>query len=69
MLVFLDNIKYFYVKVNSSDFKIGAILSQQLKADGKWYSVVFFNKFLSLVEQNYEIYDKKILVVIHVLEE
>jgi len=57
------------MKANSSDFTTGAFLSQQSEADGKWYLVALFNKFLFLVEQNYEIYNKKILAIIHVLEE
>jgi len=29
---------------------------------------MFYSNFLSLVEQNYKIYDKEILTIIHVLE-
>jgi len=31
--------------------------------------VTFYNKSLSLVEQNYEIHNKEMLAIIHVLEE
>jgi len=31
--------------------------------------VAFYSKSLSLVEWNYEIYDKEILTIIHTLEE
>jgi len=31
--------------------------------------VVFYSKSLSLVEWNYEIHDKKMLAIIHALEE
>jgi len=31
--------------------------------------VVFYSKFLSLVEQNYKIHNKEILAIIHALEE
>jgi len=37
--------------------------------DNNWYLVVFYNKSLSLVEQNYEIHNKKILTIIYALEE
>jgi len=59
----------FYIKANSLDFTTGAVLSQWLPGDEKWHSVIFYNKFLSLVEWNYEIYNKKILAIIHALEE
>jgi len=37
--------------------------------DGKWHPVAFYSKSLSSVEQNYEIHDKKMLAIIHALEE
>lgn len=56
----------FYIKVNSLDYITGGIFSQESKIDSKWYSVVFFSeiKFLSLIECNYKIHDKKMLVII-----
>ena len=36
--------------------------------DGKWQLVAFLSKFLNETEKNYEIHDKKILVVIRELE-
>ena len=57
------------IEADSSDFTMEAVLSQQSEADNKWYLVVFFIKFLSLVEWNYEIYDKEMLAIIYVLEE
>lgn len=68
MLVSLDNAKSFCIEVDSSDFATRAVLSQQLEVDGKWYSVAFFSKSLSLVEQTYEIYDKEILVIVCALK-
>jgi len=32
--------------------------------NSKWHPVTYFNKTLSLVKQNYKIYNKKILVII-----
>ena len=40
------------------------MLSQTCLANGKWHFVVFFSKFLSLVEYNYKIHDKKMLTII-----
>jgi len=59
----------FRVEADSSDFATGAVLSQQLTVDGKWHSVAFYSKSLSSMERNYEIHDKEMLAIIHVLEE
>jgi len=59
----------FRIEADSSDFATGAVLSQQSPTDGKWHSVAFYSKFLSSVEQNYEIHDKEMLAIIRVLEE
>jgi len=59
----------FWIKVDSSDFATGAVLSQQSTMDGKWYPVAFYSKSLSSMEQNYKIHDKEMLAIIHVLEE
>jgi len=59
----------FHIKADSSDFASGAVLSQQLPREEKWHPVAFYSKFLSPVEQNYEIHDKEMLAIIHMLEE
>jgi len=59
----------FRIKVDSSDFATGAVLSQQSTTDRKWHPIVFYSKSLSSVEQNYEIHDKKMLAIIRALEE
>ncbi|KNZ77134.1 hypothetical protein J132_06619 [Termitomyces sp. J132] len=48
-------------RADSSDFAIGAVLSQQSKKDGKWNVVAFYSKSHNAVEQNYEIHDKSLL--------
>jgi len=58
----------FWIKADSSDFAIGAVLSQQSTTDRKWHSVAFYSKSLSFVEQNYKIHDKEMLAIIHTLE-
>jgi len=59
----------FCIEANSSDFASGAILSQQLPREEKWYLVAFYSKSLSPVERNYEIHDKEMLTIIRALEE
>jgi len=59
----------FRIKVDSSDFATGAVLSQQSTTDRKWHPIVFYSKSLSSVEQNYEIHDKEMLAIIRALEE
>ena len=55
--------------MDSSDFATGAVLFQLSKEDGKWHPVAFYSKFLSAVEQNYDIYNKEMLAVIQAMEE
>ena len=51
------------------DVAIGAVLLQESPEDKKWHPIAFYSKSLSAVEQNYEIYDKEMLAIIHALEE
>jgi len=69
VLVSPQELDLFQIKVDSSDYAIGAVLSQQSTTDGKWHPVVFYSKSLFFLEQNYEIYNKEMLAIIHVLEE
>jgi len=59
----------FRVEADSSDFAIGAVLSQQSTADGKWHPIAFYSKSLFSMERNYEIHDKEMLAIIRALEE
>ena len=59
----------FHFEADSSDFTSGAILSHSLPKEEKWHMVVFYSRSLSLVEWNYEIYDKEMLTIICALEE
>jgi len=59
----------FCIEADSSDFAFRAVFSQQLPGEEKWHPVAFYSKSLSLVEQNYKIYDKEMLAIIHALEE
>jgi len=69
VLVSSQDSELFCIKADCSDFASGAVLSQQLPGEEKWHLVAFYSKFLSLVEQNYEMYNKEILAIICALEE
>ena len=68
VLVSSQDSEPFCIEADSSNFASGATLSQQLPGEEKWHPVAFYSKSLSLVEQNYEIYDKEMLAIIHMLE-
>ena len=55
----------FWVKSNTSDFAVGAILSQKQK--DKWHPVAYFSQSISQVEYNYTIYDKEMLAIMLIL--
>jgi len=69
VLVLPQGSEPFRIKADSSDFASRAVLSQQLPREVKWHPVAFYSKSLSPVERNYKIHDKKMLVIIHMLEE
>ena len=63
MLVALDLNKKIRMEVDMSDYTIGEVLSMKCE-DGQWRLVAFLSKSLNKMERNYEIHDKKMLVVI-----
>jgi len=69
VLVSPQELDFFRIEADSSDFATGAVLSQQSTMDGKWHPVAFYSKFLSSVEQNYKIHNKEMLAIICALEE
>jgi len=69
VLVSPQNSELFCIEADSSDFASGAVLSQRLPREEKWYLVAFYSKSLSPVERNYEIHDKEMLAIIRALEE
>ena len=71
VLIFLDNSHPCCIEADSSDVATGAILSQQTSSEngGKWHPIAFFSKSLSPIKQNYEIHNKEMLAIIHMLEE
>ena len=62
----VDN-KPFRVEANTSDYAIGAILSQQ--TDDKLHPIAYMSKALSEMQRNYEIYDKEMLAIMEALGE
>jgi len=69
VLVSPQDLEPFRIETDSSDFASGAVFSQQLPREEKWYLVAFYSKSLSLVKQNYEIHNKEMLAIIRALEE
>ena len=59
--------KEFRVKVDTSNFTTGGVLSVKCN-DDLWQPVAFISKALSKTERNYKIYDKEMLGVIRCLE-
>jgi len=69
VLVSSNPTKPFHIKADSSDFAMGAVLSQVSSEDKKWHPVAFFSKSLTPIEWNYEIHDKEMLAIIRALQE
>jgi hypothetical protein len=69
ILIFPDDNKPFRVEADSSDFAMGAVLSQQSPTDNMWHPVAYYSKSLNAVERNYEIHDKEMLAIICALED
>jgi len=63
-LVLPQDLEPFCIEADSSDFALGAVLSQQLPGEEKWHPVAFYSKSLSPVEWNYEIHDKEMFAII-----
>ena len=55
------------MEVDISDYATGGVLSIECE-DGRWRPVAYLSKSLDKIERNYEIHNKKILVVIRELE-
>ena len=55
------------VEADTSDYATEGVLLTKCE-NGKWRLVAFISKSLNATEQNYEIYNKEMLVVIQYLE-
>ena len=55
----------FRVEMDASGHAIGGVLSQE--QDGKWRPIAFLSRTMQAAEQNYEIYNKELLVIVEAL--
>jgi len=53
------------LETDISGYAIRRVLSQE--QEGKWKPITFLSRIMQLVERNYEIYDKELLVIIKAL--
>ena len=67
VLILLDKNSPFCVECDTSDYTLGAVLSQE--REGKWHPVAFLSKAMTNTKHNYEIYDKELLAVMTSLGE
>ena len=67
VLVAPDLDKKMRMEVNASDYAIRGFLSMECE-DGRRRPITFLSKSLNEIERNYEIHDKKMLVIIRGLE-
>ena len=57
-----------WLKIDVFDFVVIVILSQK-KLDELFYFVIYMSKIMSSAECNYEIYDKKLLIIVRIFKE
>jgi hypothetical protein len=57
----------YQLEANASAYTVGATLSQ--RQDSVWRPIAFMSKALSLTQQNYEIYDRELLVIMITLDD
>ena len=53
------------METDASGHTIRGVLSQE--QDGKWKPIAFLSRTMQLAEQNYEIYNKELLVIVKAL--
>ena len=67
ILIIFDLTKPIMLETNVSDLVLRAVISQQ-EHDQKQHLVTFYLQKLTLSEQNYKIYDKKLLAIINFIK-
>jgi RNase H-like domain found in reverse transcriptase len=65
-LAIFDLKEYIVLKIDASDYAIGACINQ-LGKNKKLYSIAFYLRKMISAETNYDIYDKELLAVVIVL--
>ena len=56
------------IKIDLLDFVLGVYMVQKYE-DKIWYLVVYYSRKLTLLELNYNIYNKELLAIVAVLKE
>ncbi len=69
VLIHPDPKQQFVVKVDASDSRVGAVLSQCLPADNKLHPCAFFSRGLSPAERNYDVGNRELLAVVLALQQ
>ena len=65
-LVSPDPEKSYILKTNASDYAIKGTLKQ--KINGKFYPIIFYSRKFTDVKFNYEIHNKKLLIIIAIFK-
>ena len=68
VLMMPDQTKPFQIKMDASKYATGAVLTQ-LDSNGNRHPISFISKTFSLMECNYEIYDRELLAIVCALTE
>uniref|UniRef100_A0A0W0F4Y2 Reverse transcriptase domain-containing protein n=1 Tax=Moniliophthora roreri TaxID=221103 RepID=A0A0W0F4Y2_MONRR len=68
ILLMPDMDKPFVIEADTFKWATGAVLHQQ-GSDGKWHPCGYLSKSFLPTEQNYEIYDRELLVIVRALTE
>ena len=56
------------VLADSSDYALGAVISQRGPDDGLLHPITFFSRKFNSAELNYEIYDKEMLAIVETMD-
>jgi RNase H-like domain found in reverse transcriptase len=67
ILAIFDLKKHIVLEINTSDYAIGACISQ-LGKDKKFYPITFYLRKMIPAETNYDIHDKELLTVMTALQ-
>jgi hypothetical protein len=67
ILYYFDLFKEIFIEINTSDYISSGVLSQK-DNQGILYPVIFISKKYNLIEYNYKIYNKELLVIIYYFE-
>jgi hypothetical protein len=67
ILKMFNSSKSIRIETNASNLAINACLNQ--KYESRWHSMTYYSRKLSSAEQNYDIHDKKLLIIIASLEQ